>query len=380
MIPRYSIRLIFICCTAASIVLAAVVITSPLSHEPQRHAFTRRLSDAHAILKSVTGLPANSYYIAGQSQGKIVLGNVTAPLLVTQFNPVTESLSTHTLNYQDSSEIINPGAFRLITYGNTFYLSHGEQPILVRGTVDNWHPEPFIARKFYFADLVPVNEDTLVSRSYSRTTESFELALVTIDSPHFAFRYHLLEKQLDGLFCVEGKLHYSESNRKVVYLYTYRNSFLVLDPSLKSVRQHHTIDTFSRVRLRTAEVSSRGYTTLSAPPFRVNGFSSVWKNLLYIQSPLLSANESEEAFRDNVVIDVYLLETGEYQYSFYVPKFNGYGISGFSVYDELIIALFGRSLVVYNLPRFKNPSVTHPVENDFAGESGINAEHLNKPK
>ena len=86
---------------------------------------------------------------------------------------------------------------------------------------------------------------------------------------------NLLQKQIDGVFDTDGSLHYSAALQKLVYVYYYRNQFIVANPQLKLSYRGHTIDTNSVAKLKIAYLAEQGIKQFSAPPFTVNAASSV---------------------------------------------------------------------------------------------------------
>jgi hypothetical protein len=62
---------------------------------------------------------------------------------------------------------------------------------------------------------------------------------------------------------------------------------------------------------------------LAEPPPIVNKKSTVSEKYLFINSGLKANNEEKELFSEYSVIDVYSVEDGKYQFSFYLPKHRG---------------------------------------------------------
>jgi hypothetical protein len=185
------------------------------------------------------------------------------------------------------------------------------------------------------------------------------VAKETTDTPSFAFKRGLLEKQIDGIFCVEGTLHYSQELKQLIYLYSYRNQYMTMDTDLNLIQRYHTIDTFSHAQIKVAKVESQNYSTLTGIPALINGISCVSGKYLFIRSNLLSKNEDEEKFKAGAVIDVYDLTTGTYSNSFYLADFKAQKLSGFYVFNNQLAAIFGRHLILYDLNGdiFSTPSV-----------------------
>jgi hypothetical protein len=212
-------------------------------------------------------------------------------------------------------------------------------------------------------------------RSFNSKTRQYELAKEKSDPPFFEFKYGILQKQVDGIFCVEGTLHFNREIGKLVYLYTYRNQFMVMDTNVNLINRYHTIDTFSRARIKVVDIDGGRSRMVTGMPLVVNSKSCVFGGSLFIRSNIMSKNEDERKFRNGAVIDVYDLLTGAYLKSFYLANYRGNNLSHFKIARGHLIAIFGNYLVRYKF------STEHGFANkNSIDRSGINAEHLIKPK
>jgi hypothetical protein len=232
-----------------------------------------------------------------------------------------------------------------------FFLSNGIMPNILFGRIESWTAKPIIKNnKSYFAEAIPISANTYALRSFSEKKKGYELGILSkVDTPYFHFKYGILEKQLDGLFCVEGKLHFDKTLGKLVYLYSYRNQYIVMDSNLNIEYRGNTIDTFSRARMKVAHIASKNQNVLASPPTRTNGKSCVSDKYLFVQSHLLSKSEDKERFLKSAVIDVYDLITGSYLQSFYINNHLNYKLSDFKVWNNQVVALFDKYMVIYDV-------------------------------
>ena len=136
------------------------------------------------------------------------------------------------------------------------------------------------------------------------------------------FAPDLLQKQIDGVFDTDGSLQYSSSLGKLVYVYYYRNQFIVTDHQLKLSYRGKTIDTNSVAKLKIATLLEQGIKQFSEPPFTVNASSSVFKNFLFVHSNVEGKFESQKMWNQASVVDVYDIVENSYQFSFYVYHHN----------------------------------------------------------
>lgn len=337
------------CMFAMSGILVALYASSSLSKEIYRGPFERNFKPGFIEQKAVLDLKYNSYYFAGATDNNIYLSNTTSPLhMITA--PLDLADTQHVeLNLVGIDSIKSPLAFRTVVDSPYVYMFHGTMPFILRGEVNSWNVDNFMGdqEQPYFAEAVPVGKSSFALRYYNTVTKQFDLGKRIIDSPYFDTSFNLLKKQLDGLFCVDGKLHFDKVSSKTIYLYSYRNQFVVADTSLNLSYVGHTIDTFSHVRIKVAQIGSND-NMLSAPPVQTNLLSTVSGNHLYVQSNILAKNEDKEKFMNNEVIDVYELTTGQYQYSFYVPRYGGKRMLHFRVIGSQLLAINDRYLIQYD--------------------------------
>lgn len=288
----------------------------------------------------------NSFYIAGLTKDKIYLGSQTAPLKLKIYDWALQTETVDEIRL-DPNESLPRSSFRLQVDSVNFFAMDGQLPRIYKGKT--WSP---IANrisdiKLYFKDAVPIGDQSFVLKSESATTHVDILIKstgksITVDTT-------ILERQIDGVFCTDGMLHYSQASASLVYVYYYRNQYILADTNFSKIQRFRTIDTTSRAKLKIAEVSSDGIKTLAAPPVVVNRKSFVSGNWLFIQSGLMADNEPPEDLKYNGVIDVYDLANHQYKFSFYLPFERDNPLTSFSVTGNRIVAIYGRYLFAYEI-------------------------------
>jgi hypothetical protein len=328
--------------------LLALYAFSPLSKEIYRASFNRKFIPNPLTQKAVMDIEVNSFYIAGQTEDKIYLGNSTAPFHLLITNRVLTD-SQHIMLTVKMDSIMDPNRFRLTVDPPYFFLSHGVMPRQLRGKVGDWIAEDLLGvNTAYFVESLPVGASSFVLRSYSTSNKGYELAKVTSTKP-FQFNYDLLQKQVDGLFCLDGQLLYNKKLAQLVYLHYYRNEFVVADSNLNLVYRGHTIDTFSRARIKVAKIGDGNESMLAAPPMQINGISCVSEKYLLVQSNLLANNEDLESFENGSIVDVYDLASGIYSGSFYIPRYKNERLLDFELLDNQMVVISDHYLVTYEL-------------------------------
>ncbi|MNL02491.1 hypothetical protein D3C87_1230000 [compost metagenome] len=165
-------------------------------------------------------------------------------------------------------------------------------------------------------------------------------------------RAFLLKKQVDGYFCTDGLLRYDASQFKLIYMYVYRGEFLCLDTNLNLLYKSKTVDTIKTADVTVKKIVKNGKlvsVTQSKPPKPVNRNFVLYKNLLFMFSTIKADNERDADFEKNQIIDVYTIDKGKYQYSFYIPKYMGIILRDFRVKDDFMFAIFGSHLLKFKI-------------------------------
>lgn len=227
---------------------------------------------------------------------------------------------------------------------------------MLKGLIGQWHAKRYVYDSAYFTEAVPISPASFIIRSVSRTNRNF-LSKETSTLPHLQIDTTLLAKQVDGLFCTDGMMHFNHDLNMLVYLYFYRNQFICMDTSLNLRYRGKTIDTVSHAQIKVASIRSDNSITLAAPPLMVNKKSATSGQYLFVNSALQAKNETAEAFNTASVIDVYDLRNGIYQFSFYLFDFNEEKLREFKVAGDKLVALYDHYAVIHRLePKyFRNP-------------------------
>ena len=310
-----------------------------------KNNFERVFHSNKVKLKGDLDLKYNSFYLAGMSTNNIYLGNPTAPALIIKTNyQLTDSIHlrivfTGEYQYTYLSLRVDPP---------NFYLMDGVAPLTLKGNLSDLKAEPLMKDTLYFVDYEPISPNSFTIRSYSPRFGKYVLAKKRTDTLIEKYVSDLLEKQIEGLFCTDGMLHYDKKTSRLVYVYYYRNQFISMDSSLNLKYRGNTIDTVSQANIKVATVEE-GETMMAAPPLFVNKNSFVSDDLLYIHSGLIADNENNELFKQNAVIDVYSLEGGVYVFSFYIPHFQNKKMRDFKISNNILVALFENHLVTFEL-------------------------------
>lgn len=346
---KRSIILLIVGCFVLSIATVVILFAMSGIMKDTRGSFLREFPPHPAMEADSFNIRYNSYYLAGATKNNIYLGNYTAPLHLLVLNMALTDTQFVTLKIKDiQREKIKSS--RIKVDSPYFYLMDGAVPVLFKGNVNDWQGKRYLFDSTFYRNLVPLNQGSFWIKSLSGSTGENILGKVTAWKPYRVFKNDILQKQLDGVFCTDGMMHYDEGSNKLVYLYYYRNEFMVMDTSMNLLYRGNTIDTTYRAKIRPATIESENSMTLSSPPYFVNKRSVVSDNWLFVNSNLLARNEHQKAFDSGSVIDVYDLTTGDYAFSFYIYHFKGVKkMSEFLVSGNKMVVRYGDVIRIWDL-------------------------------
>lgn len=199
--------------------------------------------------------------------------------------------------------------------------------------------------------LLPTSLGHIVSKTYDTTLSQNVLQLLKTTPPTKALATHTLDKQLDGVFCTDGILRYDAGSKRLLYVYYYRNKFVLLDEKLNTQLVGKTIDTTDHVNFSVGSITedNRVTSSFSTPPRLVNRnafFNGQW---IFVHSALISDNENISDFRKTSVIDIYQVSNGKYLYSVKVPDLKGSKIRDFIVSGNRLLLLYDSALHSYKI-------------------------------
>lgn len=324
-----------------------------------RNNFVRRFP-GNAVKLGEIDLQFSSYYFAGATKEKIYLGNYTAPLLITAFDSTLQKRDDFKVHLNRIDFPFQSVQVRVL-YPN-FYLIDGSVPVIYKGLIKDWKASVKWNGSNTFSHYQLMDSINLAFRSNSNTKgESILGSLQFGDKPQVIFNAKLLQKQIDGIFDVDGTLNYDKDLQRLIYIYLYRNEFIVTDKYLNLSYRGKTIDTVNKAHIKVTTVASRQEIKLAAPPLLVNKTSSVFKNLLFVNSALLGKYEPAEMWKDASIIDIYDLNTNFYKGSFYIYHIKNQRLKNFFVLNDNFYGFIGKYMVHYKLNKrlttaYKNKS------------------------
>lgn len=328
---------------------AAVGILFLGSEEIMHHQnpFIRRYPHHPVTLKQTIDLKYNSYYFAGEGQGKLYLGNYTVPLYLLVIDSRWQQEKIRVAFDQDRFSF---KSLRMNVQPPFFYIIDGRVPVIFRGQITSWKAKIQTPAPPYFNVGIPLDSTTVAFRAISRKSNQNSLGIFTWAAPsETVLRPHLLQKQIDGVFDTDGMLHYSEELQRMVYVYNYRNQYIVADKSGSLDYRGNTIDTVSHANIKVAYLDKKKERTMSKPALTVNSSSCVYGHLLFVNSQVPGRYEQQKVWQQASVIDVYDLRKRAYLFSFPVYGIKGKKVRNFLVSPTHLYALIDTDLVIYEL-------------------------------
>jgi len=316
--------------------------------------FTRRFLMHPIIEDKVLELDNEHYYFAGNNDEYVFLGNKSTPLILTSVGRNFTALKPVRI-YPDQTNFTYTNLQFKVT-GSHYFLYDGSVPILYKGKTTDSIARTISYNDAYFNQLAVIDSSRFAVRIRSSETGEYELGMLAInEQPKFKRLDNLLEKQIDGIFDVDGQLMADAKSKNILYMYAYRNQFLVMDDLLHIKSRLKTIDTISRAKVEPVTLSN-GDTKLKSRPLQVNSGLTANGPLLFNQSHLVGRYESKERWRNATVVDIYRTDKQQYLGSFYIDHADQKPVTQMLVTDHYLYAVAGRKLIRY---RYRTSNVKY---------------------
>lgn len=335
--------------TASTVfVIALYMLSEEKIH--RNNSFLRRYPPHPVTLIKGVNIKYNSYYIAGMSGDRIFLGNTSAPTHVISIDTMLTDIKTFKLQL-DNSQKITFYSPQLRIHDSNFFLIDGDVPVIFKGNISDWKAQLYWkGNGNTFSQVESVSPTQFVFRSLDKISNQNVIGRIDLKNPDtLKTSDKLLQKQIDGIFDTDGMLRYNPELDRLVYVYFYRNEFLIADTNLKLDYRGHTIDSIKKASIKIVSKNSGQVTTLAERPIIVNQHSCSSGKYLFIKSDRLGRFEPEEMLKDASIIDVYDLEKQTYKFSFYLYDYKTEKIRSFQIYKNILIGLSEHYLVLYRL-------------------------------
>lgn len=343
--PQKKLTLPLLISLCTIIISCGIVVTLFLRSEhiiKQENNFTRRFLPHPIVPNKAYDLLVNSYYFAGSTSDKIFLGNYSSPLTFTIMDTALTSFKQIKIRL-DNSEY-NFKNLQLKIKSPYFYLFDGSIPVIYRGKLGDTIARQISYRNAYFNQLAIIDSASFIIRTQNSKNLQYTLGKLDLNkNPKVRLFPSILEKQIDGVFDVDGKLINDAPFLSFIYCYTYRNQFIVMDSSLNRTTKLNTIDTTKLAQISITKLSD-GNRKMNAPPVKVNNNVFSYRHVLFVQSNLMGKHESPKAWKTSTAIDLYRTDKQEYIASFYLDNIKSKEGLQFFANDKYLYIILDKTL------------------------------------
>lgn len=336
---------------ATMIVSSLIIILLFLSSEhiiKKENNFTRRFRTYGILEDKTLDLGLNSYYFAGYSNNKVYLANKTTALRMLTVDSTMSKAQDHLLTIHNTDLPFTHLQTKVL-YPH-FFIADGSVPVIYRGEIGKWEADTLSVGQAYFSDFIPIDSNRIAFKGMSAQTDESSLGILNFKTRETTLYSGMLEKQIDGVFDVDGMLRYSQENKEIVNTYYYRNQYSVADNYMNLLHRGNTIDTTHTAQLKVTKLKS-GEHKISAPASTINKNTIVHRNLLFNISNLMGKLEPKAMWKQAVIIDVYDYNARQYIASFYVEHRGDHNLRDMLVTDSHFYGLFGNEMVRYQLAK-----------------------------
>ncbi len=341
------IKLLIITFAGTGLIIALYYTSENAMH--QENPFIRRFIQGSATKVSGVNLNNNTLYFAGSDGSTFYLGDYKAPLHIFAYDTLLKTKKHYKIQLEREDFPFQSAQVKV--FENYFYLMDGTVPVIYKGTISDWKAKVVMSNNnYYFSKAEIITPDKIAFRAQELKTGHNILGTFTFsDTLKVEYAPNLLQKQVDGFFDTDGMMQFDKQTHKLIYLYYYRNQFIVTDNNLKLQYRGKTIDTTTHAKLKVAYIRNTGQRKLAAPPFTVNQLSTVNNNLLFVNSKLIGKYEPKEMWKEASIIDVYDIRQNSYLSSIYIYDSNKSKVNDMLVIGNNLYAIVGHQLHKYHL-------------------------------
>ena len=345
---RSKVITIFICITASFLLILTLQVSSNFRVNKTGQNFIRKWTGLAKRIKS-RDLGSPACYFAGKSGNRIYIGNYVEKNRLLELNERLQIVNSQSLTCISDSLLpfrnlrMRVDSLKLscidLDKGTVYYNQLNKLPVLYRHANKN----PVFA-----FDGIQEGQN-LFLKTFDTISQMATIGKYGIAGEPIAKNKNILQKQIDGILSVDGRLLYNNELKLFYYIYFYRNEIICFDSSLNIKYRSFTIDSTTYAKVQFRHVAAGNYTSLSVPPPFVNKTACVKGNFIYISATMRSRNEKEDAGKTNSTIDVYDAKSGRYQSSFYLPDYQEHKVSDMGIYDDQLLVIQGTFLSLFSL-------------------------------
>lgn len=343
------LKLFFLAISGSLLITLLYLRSEDIIHK--ENPFIRRFTPGSSKKITETKLHNNTLYFAGTDQNSIYIGDQRAPLHIFKYDSTLKTKKHYKIELDDAGFSFRSVQVKIIP--PYFFIMDGTVPVIYRGKILDWKAKVLMKNSgYYFSktaviDSLKIAFRTQLENSGRNAIGDFNFKNGLKSSLH----QDLLQKQIDGFFDTDGMMNYDSETKNFVYLYYYRNQFIVTDNNLKLRYRGNTIDTTSTANLKPVFIKKKGQRKLSSPDNVVNKLSTIRGNLLFVNSSLRGRFEPKEMWDIANIVDVYDIHSRSYLSSIYIYKVGEFKMKDIIVVGNNLYVIVGQNLQRYKLDR-----------------------------
>lgn len=346
---RTKLNLTMIFLSAAAILALLNISSQYLIHK--ENPFIRKFVHMSCNKVSTAVLYNKNLYFAGSDKGTIYLADRLAPLYVTAYDTALKIKKNFKIELKDDKYPFRSVQVKIVP--PYFLLLDGTIPIIYRGKISDWKADILMKESgYYFSNAAVIDSVHIAFRTQNEKSGENILGIFSFKNGlQSSLNGSLLEKQIDGFFDTDGMMNYSVDNKIFIYLYYYRNEFIVTDDKLQLRFRGNTIDTNKTAKLKPVFIKEIGRRKLASPDYIVNRLSTVRRDQLFVNSMLSGRYEDKQIWKTTSIVDVYDLSSKTYISSFYIYNANDGRMRDMLVLDNNVYVIAGTELCRYTLQK-----------------------------
>ncbi len=349
--------------TFCSIILVIALYLSSEDVVKHKNNFIRRFHQHPFIEQKEYDLKANSYYFAGTSNDKIYLGNYTAPLILTEIDTTFTENKTTKIKLDNQNHSFS--SIMIKVRDSSYYIYDGSVPVIYRGKLNSQTAQTLSYNDVYFSQIEVIDSNSFAIRTLSSLNNKLILAtLNTTRATKVNLSFDIIETHLDDVFTSDGKLIQDNTTNQFIYIYYYKNQYIIMDKELNVLNRLNTIDTISKPQIKSKSMNN-GKHKLNAPPLLVNKNAAAHKNILFNESNLIGKYESSDLWKNSAIVDIYKTDKQNYLGSIFVQNRGINKMAQMMLTDKYLFVLSGNEIIRYRLAQsitknFKKGEAEYP--------------------
>jgi len=306
--------------------------------------FTRRYIPHALENEKRLNINFNSFYFAGHDDDHIYLGNTTAPLNLTVVKKDLGSFSKIRIPLDPKSHQFK--SLNVVVDAPSYFIYDGTVPIIYKGNLEKADSLRTVSSgQMYFDQLQIISERTFLFRSQSSTYKTFVLGIYQDHQMHL--KYDILGTQEPGYIENDGLLLTDGNKEHSIYLYYYRNEFVVFN---NRTDQHHIFPLISfkqGSKTQTVTLPDGSHKIKNIMQQSVKN-AAVAGNHLFVNSNAKATHDGIMQWNKASVIDLYKINQRYYAGSFLVPDSLGEKVKDMFIDGDFIYILIGNEIVKYH--------------------------------